>query len=87
MLTKTKMLLAAALVLGSAATGFAQGVVPEYDGDANPIPGQYDVLPGTQSSIERSYAGPVRHYQAPTYYYGANGPAWERNFERWLNQD
>jgi hypothetical protein len=57
MLTKTKMALAAALVLGSASVSFAQTVVPEYDGDANPIRGQYDVLPQAQaSSFEHSFA-------------------------------
>jgi hypothetical protein len=98
MLTKTKMLLAAALILGSASASFAQGVVPDYDGDGNRIRGQYDVLPSAPSSIERSFAGPrhqrtdrpagPRHQlQQPVYPYGgANGPAWERNFERWLQQ-
>ena len=87
MLTKTKMLLAAALILGSASASFAQGVVPEYDGDGNRIRGAYDVLPQAPSSIERSFAGPRRQLQQPVYPYGgANGPAWERNFERWLQQ-
>jgi hypothetical protein len=86
MLIKTKMALAAALILGSASAGFAQGVVPEVDGDGNPT-GLYDVLPGAHSthargSIERSFAGPRHRFQQPAspYYYGANGPAWERNF-------
>jgi hypothetical protein len=57
MLTKTKMALAAALVLASASASFAQTVVPEYDGDANPIRGQYDVLPPAQaSSFQDSFA-------------------------------
>jgi hypothetical protein len=87
MLTKTKMLLAAALILGSASASFAQGVVPDYDGDGNRIRGQYDVLPSAPSSIERSFAGPRHQLQQPVYPYGgANGPAWERNFERWLQQ-
>lgn len=87
MLTKTKMLVAAALILGSASASFAQGVVPEYDGDGNRIPGAYDVLPPAPGSIERSFAGPRHRFQEPAYSYGANGPAWERNFERWLQQD
>jgi hypothetical protein len=87
MLTKTKMLLAAALILGSASATFAQGVVPEYDGDGNRIPGAYDVLPQAPSSIEHSFAGPRHRFQEPVYPYGGpNGPAWERNFERWLQQ-
>jgi hypothetical protein len=57
MLSKTKMAVAAALVLASASASFAQTVVPEYDGDANPIRGSYDVLPGPQaSSFEHSFA-------------------------------
>jgi hypothetical protein len=115
MLIKTKTALAAALILGSATAGFAQGVVPEVDGDGNRT-GLYDVLPGAHSTyargpigrsfagprhhaIERSFAGPRHHAiqrsfagprpyaSAPVYSYGANGPAWERNFERWLQQD
>jgi hypothetical protein len=57
MLSKTKMALAAAIVLASASASFAQTLVPEYDGDANPIRGYYDVLPATQaSSFEHSFA-------------------------------
>lgn len=117
---KTKMALAAALILGSASAGFAQGVVPEVDGDGNRT-GLYDVLPQVHSthargaihrsiagprhharahsphargSIERSFAGPRLHVGPPVYNvgppvynYGANGPEWERNFERWLQQE
>jgi hypothetical protein len=92
---KTKMALAAALILGSASAGFAQ-VVPEVDGDGNAT-GLYDVLPQVHSaharghrahgSIAHSFAGPRHHVAPPVYYYGANGPEWERNFERWLQQD
>jgi len=65
MLIKTKTALAAALVLGSVTAGFAQGVVPEVDGDGNRT-GVYDVLPGAQSAyargpIGRSFAGPRHH--------------------------
>jgi hypothetical protein len=57
MLSRIKMALAAALVLGSASASFAQTIVPEYDGDANPIRGYYDVLaPLHASSIEHSFA-------------------------------
>jgi hypothetical protein len=57
MLSKTKMAVAAALVLASASASFAQTLVPEYDGDANPIPGQFEVLPSPRaSSIEHSFA-------------------------------
>jgi hypothetical protein len=67
MLTKTKMLLTAALVLGSASASFAQGVVPEVDGDGNRT-GLYDVLPQAHSahargSIERSFAGPRHRFR------------------------
>jgi len=60
MLTKTKMLLAAALILGSATASFAQGVVPEVDGDGNRT-GAYDVLPPAPGSMARSFAGPRHH--------------------------
>jgi hypothetical protein len=91
MLTKTKMAIAAALVLGSASATLAQEIVPEVDGDGNRT-GVYDVLPQAHnsragSSIERSFAGPRQQAREPVYNYGANGPAWERNFEQWLNQD
>ena len=88
MLTKTKMALAAALVLGSASATLAQGIVPEVDGDGNRT-GLYDVVPQAQApaSIERSFAGPRPQMREPVYNYGANGPAWERNFENWLNQN
>jgi hypothetical protein len=88
---KTKTVLAAALILGSATAGFAQGVVPEVDGDGNPT-GLYDVLPGTRgpqarSSIERSFAGPRHQAREPVYPSGANGPEWQRNFDNWLLQE
>jgi hypothetical protein len=62
MLTRTKIALAAALVLASASAAFAQAVVPEVDGDGNRT-GLFDVLPQANSprargSIERSFAGP-----------------------------
>ena len=92
MLTKTKMALAAALMLGSASAGFAQTVVPDYDGDGNPVPGSYEVLPQTgsgraASSIERSFAGPRTVVREPAPYpsYGANGTAWQRHFDDWLS--
>jgi len=90
MLPKIPMVLAAALVLGSASTSFAQAVVPEVDGDGNRT-GVYDVLPHAQASrssgsIERSFAGPRPHARPPVYYYGPNGADWGHNFEKWLQQ-
>jgi hypothetical protein len=91
MLTKTKMALAAALVLGSASATLAQEIVPEVDGDGNRT-GVYDALPQANTSqargaIERSFAGPRHQMREPVYSDGANGPAWERNFENWLQQN
>jgi len=74
MLSKTKMALAAALVLVSASASFAQTVVPEYDGDANPIRGYYDVLPGPQaSSFEHSFAAERPAVIAATNHYDCLG--------------
>ena len=60
MLTKTKVLVAAALILGSASASFAQEVVPEVDGDGNRT-GVYDVLPSGRAPMARSFAGPRHH--------------------------
>jgi hypothetical protein len=80
MLTKTKMAIAAALVLGSASATLAQTVIPEYDADGNPIPGQYDVLAVPQPRpAGRRVAQPV----APSPY-AMNGPEWQRTFDSWL---
>jgi hypothetical protein len=86
MLTKTKLaVLATALILGSASAALAQAVVPEYDGDANRIPGRYIVVPSTASAIEHSFAGPVTTETTQYPSYGANGPAWQRHFDNWLS--
>jgi len=79
MLTKTKMAVAAALFLGSVSASLAQSVIPEYDADGNPIPGQYDVLatPRPLPAGRRS-AQPV---VPPT---AMNGPAWQKIFDAWL---
>ena len=80
MLTKTKMAIAAALVLGSASATLAQTVIPEYDADGNPIPGQYDVLATPQPlHAGRHVARPV--VPAPT---AMNGSEWQRTFDSWL---
>jgi hypothetical protein len=74
MLNKTKMALAAALVLVSASASFAQTVVPEYDGDANPIRGYYDVLPPQQaSSFQDSFAAEPPAVIAGTNHYDCLG--------------
>ena len=83
MLSKSKMTLAAALLLGSVSASFAQAVVPEYDGDANRIRGYYDVLPGSHS-MHRSFAA---QHSRVTPSSEANGPAWENYFDNWLSQN
>jgi hypothetical protein len=86
MFTKTKLaVLAAALVLGFAPATFAQTVLPQYDGDANLIPGQYAAIPSTASAIEHSFAGPVPTETMRYPSHGANGPAWQRQFDNWLS--
>jgi hypothetical protein len=82
MLTKTKMAVAAVFILGSASASFAQGLVPEYDGDANPIPGQYDmVAPPRPAFVARGYAAELPGVTAPS---DLNGPEWRRTFNAWL---
>jgi hypothetical protein len=92
----TKTALVVARMLGAGSAGFAQGVVPDYDGDGNPIAGQYEALSPASSadarnsarplsSIERSFAGPRTVVTEPVYPYGANGPEWQRHFDNWLS--
>jgi hypothetical protein len=86
MLTKTMLaVLATALILGSTSATFAQAALPQYDGDANQIPGQYTAIPSTASAIERSFAGPVPTETTQYPSYGANGAAWQRHFDNWLS--
>jgi hypothetical protein len=80
MLTKTKVVIAAALVLGSASATLAQAMIPEYDADGNPILGQYDVLAVPQPrAVGRRVAQPI----APPPR-AINGPEWQRTFDSWL---
>lgn len=86
MSTRTKIALVVALVLGSASVAFAQSVVPEYDGDGNPIPGAYTALGQTPSSIERSFAAPRPVARETLQSHGANGPEWQLYFDNWLSR-
>jgi hypothetical protein len=79
MLTKTKMAVATALFLGSVSASLAQAVIPEYDADANPIPGQYDVL-----ATPRPLPAGRRSGQPVVPPTAMNGPAWQKTFDAWL---
>jgi hypothetical protein len=74
------LLTATGLILSTATATYAQTVVPEYDGDANRVPGQVTIVPATPPVLADVFAGPNAIIE-----HGRNGAAWKRHFDERLS--